>query len=152
MRFAEHPNDGDEPVPPPEPAAPATDRGLQRGLPYPADTTDQDLPYAGASDLVLSHIRTGVPYVVAAALAALARHYDIVISDHLSAELTAWVVVGLGSVYYGIARVCERARRGWLRAVGRWMLAGVVRQPVYTRTPVTRTTIIEPTGRMRHPQ
>lgn len=95
-------------------------------------------------DVALSYIRTWTPYIVAGALTWAARDLGIVLPDTLSAELTLAVAVGGGSAYYALARWLER-RTGptwWprtARATGSWMLAGVVRQPVYILPPAART-------------
>jgi hypothetical protein len=105
------------------------------------------------SDLAASLIRTGVPVVVGAVLAWLAARHDIVIDDRTSTAAMPWIVAGTIGAYYVLARWLER-RRGdrWparaARWVGRWLLGGIVRQPVYAQ-PSQRLAV---TGEFWHTQ
>lgn len=95
------------------------------------------------SDLAMSLIRTWVPYAVGGLLTWVARRYGVVLPDDLSAEATVWATIAVGSLYYVAARWLERrtGTGGWpraARAAGRWMLGGVIRQPVYPTPPEGR--------------
>lgn len=108
-------------------------------------------------DLALSHVRTITPYLVAYALTWLGSRIGIESLSDLSPHVSGAAVVGLGSLYYALARALERVpgrrrTRAALRGIGRWMLGGVVRQPVYTRPPVRQSTVIEPGGEVRRPE
>lgn len=109
------------------------------------------------SDVALSFIRTWTPYLVTGALAWGGRRYGIVLPETLSTELTLTVAVGAGSAYYAAARWLERRTgpsrwRTAARTIGRWMLAGVIRQPIYTNPPVDQAAIIEPDGDVHRPE
>ncbi len=88
------------------------------------------------SYLAISLIRTGVPVAAGAVLAWLAARYDIVIDERTSAQAMPWIVAGVIAGYYWSARQLERVRgTRWspraARWLGRWMLGGVIRVPVY---------------------
>jgi hypothetical protein len=101
------------------------------------------------SDLVISLIRTWVPIGVGSALGWLASAGDVVVPPGASAATGALVAGLCAAAYYALARSLEQAagtgaaaRIG--RGIGRFMLGGVVRQPVYVapapdlHEPVTR--------------
>lgn len=88
------------------------------------------------SDVAVSLIRTWVPIGVGALLAWAAAHWHIVLSDTTSASVGAAAAAVCAAGWYALARFLEkRAGDGWApvlaRTVGKWMLGGVVRQPVY---------------------
>ena len=123
--------------------------------------TAPSTPATGASvkvpDVALSYIRTWTPYVVAGGLTWAARRWGVVLPESLSAEVTLAVAVGAGSAYYAVARWLERhTGSSWpqtaARAAGRWMLGGVLRQPVYPRPPVTAAALVESDGMARRPE
>ena len=118
-------------------------------------------PAAGRSakvpDVALSYIRTWTPYLVTGALTWAGRRWGVVLPESMSAELTLAVALGAGSAYYAAARWLERRTgpgrpRAAARAVGKWMLGGVLRQPVYARSPVTQAELVEPDGTARRPE
>lgn len=105
------------------------------------------------SDLAVSFIRTWVPVAVAGVLTWVGRRWGIVLPEKMSAEATGWVVVGVTVVYHAAARWLER--RGGVslaaraaRWLGRWMLGGVIRQPVYA-APGQRLVVVDGAGGMR---
>lgn len=108
------------------------------------------------SDVAASLIRTIVPIVVGSVITWLAQHADIVIQPHWSATAMVWAQAAVIAGYYALGRFLERikgtgaAQRAG-RAIGRWMLGGVIRQPVYTRPPTDRAVVIEPGGNTRRP-
>lgn len=97
-------------------------------------------PGRPVSDVVLSFVRTYAPYAVAAVATWAGRTFHVVIPESMSTDATLWLAFGLGSGYYALARWCER-RDGpggaarVARAVGKFLLFGAVRQPVYTPPP-----------------
>lgn len=107
---------------------------------------------APVRDVFLSYVRTWTPYLVATLITWLAVHYNVVIGSGISENAVIWIVLGLGSAYYAVARALERAKSPALRTVGRWLLGGVIRQPVYTLPPVGGATLIEPDGAVRRPE
>jgi hypothetical protein len=86
------------------------------------------------SDVAMSLIRTYVPVAVAAALAWLATRFGIVVPEGIAGEAVGWIVAGLAATgWHGgwSGAAVSGARPGWHAGWGRWMLGGVVRQPVY---------------------
>jgi hypothetical protein len=88
------------------------------------------------ADIVNSLIRTWVPIGVGAALAWVATSRHIIVPPHASAAVGVFAASVCASGYYGLARALEHARgdtrRARLaRALGRWMLGGVIGPPVY---------------------
>ncbi len=82
------------------------------------------------SDYLTSIIRTLVPVGVGALLGWLASH-GITISETESAGLTAACVALAIAAYYALARAAETSRYPWLAAIGRFLLGGIARKPVY---------------------
>lgn len=112
-------------------------------------------PGRRVSDLATSLIRTWVPVAVAAALTWAARRWGIVIDDRFSAPVMVWVTAGVIALYYLLARWLER-RRGYglparaARWIGRWLLGGIIRQPVYAQ-PGQRLVVVGSDGGMHAP-
>jgi hypothetical protein len=97
------------------------------------------------SDLAVSLIRTWVPVAAGALVAWLARRAGVVLDPDTSAQAMPWIVAGTIGGYYLAARWLERRRGERLaaraaRLLGRWMLGGVIRQPVYAQ-PSQRLTL-----------
>lgn len=112
---------------------------------------------APVRDVALSYIRTWTPYLVTGVLTWAGRRWGVMLPEDISAELTLAVAVGAGSAYYAAARWLERRTgagrpRAVARAIGKWMLGGVVRQPVYAQPPGAAADIVEPDGTVREPQ
>jgi hypothetical protein len=90
------------------------------------------------SDLAVSLIRTWVPIGVGALLGWVATAGHVVVPPGASATAGA-VAAGLcAAAYYGLARLLERTAgtQVWprvARALGRYMLGGVVRVPTYVK-------------------
>lgn len=88
------------------------------------------------SDLAVSLIRTWVPIGVGAALGWLATDGHLVVPPGASATVGAVAAGICAAGYYGLARALEQMTGQGLparvaRTVGRWMLGGIVRVPVY---------------------
>lgn len=88
------------------------------------------------SDLAVSLIRTWVPIGVGALLGWVATAGHVVVPPGASATAGAVAAGVCAAGYYGIARLLERTTgvKIWARAaraLGRYMLGGIVRLPVY---------------------
>jgi hypothetical protein len=108
------------------------------------------------SDLAVSLIRTWVPIAVGAALTWAARRWGIVLPDELGAEAAVWATAAVAALYYALARWLERRTGSGLTAragrwAGRWMLGGVIRQPVYADRG-ERVVVVDGQGGMRAPR
>jgi len=82
------------------------------------------------SDYLTSIIRTLVPVGVGSLLGFLAS-LGITISESDSAGLTAACIAIATGAYYAAARAAERSHIPWLAAIGRFLLGGIARTPVY---------------------
>jgi hypothetical protein len=107
------------------------------------------------ADLAAWAIRTYVPIAVVAALGWAAAHWHIVLGDKTSTTVTVGAVAAGLAVYVGAARWLERRAgdgrvAGLTRWLGRWMLGGVLRQPVYTR-PDEHVRVVTATAHTRPP-
>jgi hypothetical protein len=79
------------------------------------------------NDYFLSTIRTVVPYVVGAVIAWLAAHgFDWLNLHSYQDQISAWLIVVSGSLYYALARFLEAKISPWFG-----ILLGAVRRPVY---------------------
>jgi hypothetical protein len=90
------------------------------------------------SDLAAWAIRTYTPIAVVAILGWVAAHWHLVLGDKTSATVTIGAVGLVLAVYVSVARWLERRwgnsrTAGVARWLGRWMLGGVIRQPVYIK-------------------
>nr|MDT0660875.1 hypothetical protein [Micromonospora sp. DSM 115978] len=106
-------------------------------------------------DLAASVIRTVVPIAAGATLTWLAAHTNVVIDQNTAAAAMPWIVGATIGGYYFAGRWLERRRGdGWaVRAaqwIGRWMLGGVIRQPVYA-DPGTQLRVAGFTGTTQPP-
>jgi hypothetical protein len=121
--------------------------------------TPSPTPGAGdglrVADVAAWIIRTYVPIGVVAVLGWAAVHWHLVLGQGTSATVAAYTVLGALAVYTGAARWLER--RGGdstaarvARWVGRWMLGGIIRQPVYAR-PDERVRVLTADGSLRRP-
>ncbi len=109
------------------------------------------------SDVAVSLIRTLVPYAVASLLSWIALHWNVVIPPEWSANAVVWVTLGVASGYYAAARWLERRKGAGgaaaaARLLGRWLLGGVIVQPVYSHPPTDRAFLVEPDGESRRPE
>jgi hypothetical protein len=107
------------------------------------------------ADVAAWIIRTYVPIGVVAVLGWAAVHWHIVLGPGTSATVATYTVLGALAVYTGAARWLERRTGGsrparLARWVGRWMLGGVIRQPVYAR-PDERVRVLTANGSLRRP-
>jgi hypothetical protein len=105
------------------------------------------------ADVAAWAIRTYVPIAVVAVLGWAAAHWHIILGPGTSATVATYIVLAALAVYTGTARWLER--RGGAstaarvaRWVGRWMLGGVIRQPVYAR-PDERVRVLTADGSLR---
>ena len=108
------------------------------------------------SDVAASMIRTIVPVIVGTAVTWLAEHTRIVIQPSWSDTAVLWTNMAIIAGYYSLGRFLERIKGNgfWRRAgrgTGRWMLGGVIRQPVYSKPPTDQAVVIEPGGAHRRP-
>lgn len=108
------------------------------------------------TDLAVSIIRTWVPIAVGAAITWMCARTGLVVTDSWTILAAVWAQAGVTAAYYAAARYLERrAGAGTVavvcRWVGRWMLGGVIRQPVYTAPPTSAVTLVEPGGVVRRP-
>lgn len=110
------------------------------------DSTEERPP-TRMPDLAASVIRTWVPIGVGAALTFAASRLRLVINPADSMTVGMFAVTAVSAGYYGLARLLEAGRRPWLRAVGRFMLGGVVRVPRYVTEAEDR--MLERVGRHR---
>lgn len=100
------------------------------------------------SDLAASFLRTYVPLGVGALLAFAATRWGLVLPVEASAGVGVAATAACVAGWYGLGRFLER-RRGdsWpavvARSVARWMLGGVIRQPVYAAVGDTIRVIAE---------
>ncbi len=85
------------------------------------------------SNYLISIIRTLVPVGVGAMLGWLASR-GITISEADSAGLTAACIAIAIGAYYAAARAAEASRYPWLAVIGRFLLGGIARKPVYVRS------------------
>lgn len=85
------------------------------------------------SDYLTSIIRTFVPVGVGALLAS----HGISIGEADSTGLTAACIALVTAAYYAAARAAEQSGQPWLAAIGRFLLGGIARTPVYppSQTP-----------------
>lgn len=102
------------------------------------------------SDLAVSLIRTLVPVGVAAAITWAGTRWGIVINEQTSAQAVVWITAGVAAGYFAAARWLERLRGTGRAAIiarwlGRWMLGGIIRQPVYIQ-PGQRITVLTAEG------
>lgn len=108
-------------------------------------------------DVALSLIRTYVPVAVVAVLAAAGAHWHIVLSDRQSATVTVWLVAAATAGYYAAARWLESRQgtgrlAGLGRWLGRWMLGGSFRIPLYIQPGELRhVRVVQPDGTIRKP-
>lgn len=86
------------------------------------------------SDYLVSIIRTLVPAGVGAFLGWLASQ-GITLGETDSAGLTAACIAIATAAYYAAARAAEQSRQPWLAAIGRFLLGGIARTPVYVPKP-----------------
>jgi hypothetical protein len=127
-----------------------------------ADQTPTPTPALGPNeglritDIAAWLLRTYVPKVVVAVLAFAAIRWHIVLDDNTSAQIVAGAVLAALAAYVGLARVLERvggtgrvARAA--RWLGRWMLGGTIRQPVYAG-PGERVRVLRADGTLRLPR
>ena len=91
------------------------------------------------SDYLTSIIRTLVPVGVGSLIGLLAKN-GITIGEADSAALTAAIIAIAISAYYALARAVEQSRQPWLAAIGRFLLGGVNRAPVYVPPSHTNAT------------
>lgn len=96
----------------------------------PSHETDPP-PQSRVPDVAASLIRTWVPIGVGTLLALLAARLRIVIDARDTAMVGMGAVAAVSAAYYALARLLEASRRPALRAVGGFLLGGVVRVPVY---------------------
>lgn len=107
------------------------------------------------SDIVAWLIRTYVPMAVVAVLGWAGLHWHLVLDEKTSAQVAAGAVLAALAVYVGVARWLER-RSGDSRSaraarlLGRFMLGGVLRQPVYAE-PSERVRVFMAGGGIRRP-
>lgn len=90
------------------------------------------------SDVATSLIRTWVPIGVGAFIAWLSQKGDVGVDPQAAATAGTVAAALCAAIYYGLARGLEQISHPspgarFLRGVGRWMLGGVVRQPVYVQ-------------------
>lgn len=88
------------------------------------------------SDVAVSLIRTWVPIAAGSVLAWIAASQHIAIPAGASAAVGAFLAAALAAGYYALARVLEQARgesfvARSLRALGRYMLGGLIAKPTY---------------------
>lgn len=100
------------------------------------------------SDLAASFLRTYVPLGVGALLAFAATRWGLVLPSEASAGVGVAATAACVAAWYGLARFLERRRGdGWpavaARTAGKWMLGGVLRQPVYAAVGDTIRVIAE---------
>lgn len=93
-------------------------------------------PGVRISDLAVSFIRTFAPIAVGSALTWVSTTWHIVLKPSTSAQVAIWATAGVTASYYATARYLEHVKgsRLWQRGarwLGRWMLGGVLRRPVY---------------------
>lgn len=97
----------------------------------------RDAEMRRVSDVAVSMIRTWAPMAAGFILTFVATRWGLVLSESASAAAGAGAAALCSAAYYALARWLE-TRRGdsWFaviaRPAGKWLLGGVVRQPVYT--------------------
>ena len=77
--------------------------------------------------------RTVSPFIVGAIVTWVATTWGVAVPEDLSAQVTTWLTVGIGALYYVVVRWAEQR---W-PAVGRWLLGlGARLKPVYASPEV----------------
>lgn len=94
-------------------------------------TAPTDLRTWRVSDLAVSLIRTLVPMAVGAALTWAAQRWHVVLPAGADATAGAWTAAAAAGGWYTLARYLEHRGPKPVRWLGRFMLGGVVRVPVY---------------------